>query len=68
MDLGDYDPATIFWAAAALLALLALFAGWADHRRARRRNVDRPGLVPWQPIMLMAMLAAIVCGALAVRV
>jgi hypothetical protein len=60
------NPATLFWTAAAAFAALALLAGWADHRRANRRDVDRPGWVPWQPMLVLAMLAAVVCLALGI--
>ncbi|HEX8241480.1 MAG TPA: hypothetical protein VF574_17220 [Allosphingosinicella sp.] len=62
------EPAYLFWAAAAAFAALALVAGWADHRRANRRNVDRPGWVPWQPILILAMMACVVSMALAILV
>ena len=62
------DPATLLWIAAAALAVLAVSAGWADHARGKRRNLDRPGWVPWQLVMVLAMLLAVVCAALAVRV
>lgn len=62
------DPAKLLWIAAAALAALAALAAWRDHARARRRDVDRPGWVPWQPVMILAMLLAVVCAALAVRV
>lgn len=54
------------WLAAAAFAALALAAGWADHRRGRRRNLDRPGWMPWQPILVLAMMASVVCVALAI--
>jgi hypothetical protein len=47
---------------------LALLAGWADHRRGRRRNLDKPGWVPWQLILVLAMMASVVCVALGVLV
>lgn len=62
------DPAQLLWIAAAALAALAGLAAWRDHARARRRDVDRPGWVPWQPVMILAMLLAVVCAALALRI
>ena len=56
------------WLAAAAFAALAAFAAWRDHARARRRDVDRPGWVPWSLVTVLAMLLAVVCGALAVLV
>lgn len=62
------DPAHLLWLAAALFAGLAILAGWADHRRAKRCNLDRPGWVPWQLVLVLAMMAAVVCVALGVLV
>ena len=68
MDFDDYTAAQLLWIAAGLFSALAAFAGWRDHARAKRRDIDRPGLVPWQPILVLALLLAVVCGALAVMV
>ncbi|HLL29464.1 MAG TPA: hypothetical protein VK403_00550 [Allosphingosinicella sp.] len=62
------DPSTLFWTAAAAFAALALLAGWAERRRDKRRDLDKPGWVPWQLVMVLAMMATVVCGALAVMV
>jgi hypothetical protein len=62
------DSSAQLWAVAAAAVALALVAGWADVRRTRRRDVDRPGWVPWQPILILAMMAAAVSAALALMV
>ena len=62
------DPSTLFWTAAAALAAFAALAGWADHRRGMRRNLDKPGWVPWQLLMVLTMIACVVCVALGVLV
>ncbi|HEX9946818.1 MAG TPA: hypothetical protein VGA98_04685 [Allosphingosinicella sp.] len=62
------SPAPLLWLTAAAFAALAAVAGWADHRRAQRRDLDRPGWVPWQLIMVLAMIACVVSGALGVLV
>jgi membrane protease YdiL (CAAX protease family) len=62
------DPSHLLWLLAAAFALLALFAGWADHRRGKRRNLDKPGWVPWQLILVLSMMASVVCAALGVLV
>ena len=67
MDLDDYTATQILWAASAFFAAFAALAAWRDHARTRRRDVDKPGWVPWQPVMVLAMLLAVVCAALAVR-
>lgn len=61
------DPSHLLWAAAAFFAALVALAAWRDHRRTRRRDVDRPGWVPWTGITLLAMLMALVCAGLALR-
>ena len=68
IDLDSFTPAQLLWAAAALFAALAALAAWRDHARAKRRDIDRPGWVPWQLVLVLAMLLAVVCGALAVLV
>lgn len=62
------SPSTPLWLAAALFATTALAAGWADHRRDKRRNLDRPGWMPWPLILVLAMMASVVCVALGVLV
>ena len=67
MDLDDYTAAQLLWTLAALFAALAAFAAWRDHARTKRRNLDRPGWVPWTGVTVMAMLLALVAVVLAVR-
>lgn len=62
------DPVQILWALAAFFAALAALAAWRDHARGKRRDLDRPGWVPWPLITVLAMLLAVVCAALAVAV
>lgn len=68
MDPDAYTAAQLLWTAAALAAALAALAAWRDHARTRRRNLDRPGWVPWTGITLLALLLALVCAGLAVAV
>lgn len=62
------DPTRLLWAAAAFFAALAALATWRDHARVKRRDVDRPGLMPWTGITVLALLLALVCAALGVAV
>jgi uncharacterized membrane protein YidH (DUF202 family) len=62
------DPSNLLWPAAAAFAALAALAAWRDHARAKRRDIDRPGWVPWSLVLVMAMMLAVVCGVLAVLV
>jgi len=46
---------------------LAVTATFAERRRAARRNLDRPGWVPWAPIQILAAIAAVAAAALALK-
>ena len=64
----DFEPRQMLWIAAGALLLLALFAAFANRRRKRRRDIDRPGLVPWQGIEFFAFFLAILAAAVALNV
>jgi hypothetical protein len=66
MDLDALDPASLLWAAAAGFAAIAAWAAFADRRRGRRRDVDRPGWVPWSLVLVLAFLLAVVAASLAI--
>lgn len=59
--------AQALWVLAASAAALALLSALADRRRTRRRDLDRPGLVPWPLIQVLAMLVAAVAAAFALK-
>jgi hypothetical protein len=63
----DPTPATLLWTAAAVLVATAFACAVMERRRARRRDLDRPGYVPWQLLELLAFLLAAVAAALAVK-
>jgi uncharacterized membrane protein SpoIIM required for sporulation len=65
--LDDFDPAQLLWGAAGLLLMLAIVAAFAEHRRTRRRNLDRPGWVPWNLIQVLAFMLAMAAAALALK-
>jgi hypothetical protein len=54
------------WIAAGALALLAGFSALAERLRSRRRDIDKPGWVPWTLIHVLAMTVAVVLVALAI--
>jgi len=57
----------MLWIAAAAMAGVALIAILADRSRGRRRDLDRPGFMPWALIQVIAALAAVVAAALALK-
>lgn len=64
----DIETPHIFWLAAAAFAVLAGLAALADRRRGSRRDLDRPGWVPWALVQVLAILLTAVCAALGVLV
>lgn len=55
------------WTGAGVAASVALIAALADRRRTRRRDLDRPGWVPWPLIQILAMIVAAVAAAFALK-
>jgi drug/metabolite transporter (DMT)-like permease len=64
----DPTPSTLLWAASAALFAFAFLAAFAERRRARRANLDRPGLMPWHLLQVLAFLLAVLAAALALKV
>jgi hypothetical protein len=55
------------WAGAGTFAAVAVAAALAERRRMHRRDLDRPGWVPWALIQILAILLAAVAAALALK-
>ena len=55
------------WIMAGVSAAIAAVAALADHRRSRRTRLDAVGWMPWPFILLMAMMLAAICTALALK-
>ncbi|HEY9554884.1 hypothetical protein [Allosphingosinicella sp.] len=58
----------ILWTLAGAAAMAAAAAGLAEWRRSKRRDLDRPGWMPWTLIQVLAGLAAVIAAALALKV
>ncbi len=58
--------ANFFTIAAAALAL-AIYAGFAEHRRKRRKYLDQVGWVPWNFLQVIGGIVAICALALALK-
>ncbi len=58
---------TAWWTVAAASAALGFLSALADWKRTRRRNLDRPGWVPWTGLQLMAMIVTVVAAVLALK-
>lgn len=55
------------WWAAGIAMTLAVLSAFAEHRRSRRRDLDKVGLMPWNFIQVVAFLAAVIAAALALK-
>ncbi|QNA84586.1 hypothetical protein G4G27_11745 [Sphingomonas sp. So64.6b] len=58
-------PGAPFWVAAAIAVLAAILAGLGDHRRKRRVDLDRVGLINWPTLQMLALIAAAILVILA---
>jgi cytochrome bd-type quinol oxidase subunit 2 len=56
--------ATWWWVAGAFVVIVFV-AMFADRRRMHRRNLDRPGWVPWPLVLILSLIAAVLCAILA---
>ncbi|KTF68168.1 hypothetical protein ACNFJ7_12190 [Sphingomonas sp. HT-1] len=56
-----------FWGAAGAAVVVALVSGVAEHRRRRRRDLERVGLMPWMAIQMAALFAALVLASVALN-
>jgi hypothetical protein len=63
----DPTPSTLLWTATGALIVFGIACAIAERRRGRRRNLDRPGLIPWQLLEILAFLLAFATATLAVR-
>ncbi|WP_033922343.1 hypothetical protein [Sphingomonas sp. 37zxx] len=55
------------WVAVAALLAVALLAGVAEHRRTRRADWDRVGVVYWPSVQMFALIGAFIAALLAIR-
>ena len=55
------------WIVAALFAGVAALAFVADHSRAKRRDLDKVGWVPWNLVQIFAIIAAAAAIAFAIK-
>jgi hypothetical protein len=63
----DLDFNQMLWILAGAFLLLGIVAAIAGHRRNKRRDIDRPGVVPWQLIEILSFFLAFGTAVLAVK-
>lgn len=57
----------ISWSIAAAGAVVAALAALADRRRAKRRDMDAVGWMPWPLVLIVALLVAAIGAAIALK-
>jgi hypothetical protein len=55
------------WIGAGLALLVAILSGVAEHRRRKRRDLERVGLMPWMAIQMTALFVALVLVSVALH-
>jgi hypothetical protein len=56
-----------FWVLMVALLVLAVASGVAEHRRGRRADWDRVGVIYWPGVQIFALIGAFICALLAIR-
>jgi hypothetical protein len=57
----------MLWGSCAGALAVAGIASLAERRRANRRDLDKVGFMPWSLIIVMALMIALACAALAIK-
>lgn len=58
---------TLFWGICAASILMVFVAGWAERRQSRRKDLDRPGLISWPLMQILAIITTVVAAVLALK-
>jgi hypothetical protein len=61
------DVQAMLWGGAGILVTIAVFAGWREHRRTRRDDVDAVGMIAWPTVQILALIALAVVGLFALH-
>lgn len=56
-----------FWIGAGVALAIAILAGLAEHRRRRRRDLERVGWMPWMAIQMAGLFAALLLVSVALH-
>ncbi len=61
------DAQGLLCAIAATAVDVAVLAGWREHRRRRRANLDAVGWVDWTLVQVIALIVAAIAGWVALK-
>jgi hypothetical protein len=56
-----------WWYGVAAALVIAVVAGVADWHRKRRRDLDAIGPIHWPTVQMLALIAAVTCGMMALH-
>ena len=56
-----------FWIGAGVALGIAILAGLAEHRRRKRRDLERVGWVPWMAVQMAGLFAALLLVSVALH-
>ena len=62
-----FDSFSLWGELAAAAVVIAVAASVAEHRRDNRADIDKVGFMPWTTITMLAILTALISGALAFK-
>ncbi|MEZ0244595.1 MAG: hypothetical protein ACAH11_14565 [Sphingomonas sp.] len=57
----------LLWWIAGALVVLAVLAGFGEHRRRKRRDFDAVGFMPWQMVQILSLILAAGLAAVALH-
>ena len=63
----NIDAQTWLWVLAAAAALMVVWSNFAEKRQAARKNLDRPGWVPWPLVQIISIIVVVVAAVLALK-
>ncbi|PNU04911.1 hypothetical protein [Novosphingobium guangzhouense] len=61
------DSLVLMTVCGSLAALIAAIALLGDHRRHRRKDIERVGFMPWTPIFFFSLMVAVLLLGLSAR-
>jgi hypothetical protein len=56
------------WTGCVAMLVLAGVSNLAERRRARRKNLDAVGFMPWPLILILSLLVSAICAAFALHI
>ena len=66
--MGGFAAAAVpWWVATGVAVIVAVLAGVVDWRRTRRADLDRIGIVDWRTVQMFGLIAATMCGIVALH-